>query len=63
MWKLTRLSAMRQLNLNYGTLYLNNTPRHWGANNGCLNMLPRMLGDGRQLRVVVPGQWIKSLAE
>ncbi|HWB05276.1 MAG TPA: RHS repeat-associated core domain-containing protein [Verrucomicrobiales bacterium] len=49
-------SAMRQLDLNEATLYLNNLPCSWGSANGCANMLPRMLGEGRSLRVVVPGQ-------
>ena len=51
------VSAMRQLGLSDATLYLNNVPCEWGAGNGCVNMLPRMLGPGRQLRVVVPGQF------
>jgi len=50
------VSAMRQLNLNEATLYLNKIPCEWGSKNGCLNMLPRMLGEGRKLRVIVPGE-------
>ena len=47
-------SAMRQLGLNEGTLYLTQTPCVWRNGGGCNAMLPRMLGEGRQLRVVVP---------
>jgi hypothetical protein len=49
-------SAMRQLGLNDATLYLNQVPCVWRNGGGCNAMLPRMLGEGRQLRVVVPGQ-------
>jgi hypothetical protein len=48
-------SAMRQLRLNEATLYLNQAPCV-NLRGGCEAMLPRMLGEGRQLRVVVPGQ-------
>lgn len=48
-------SAMRQLRLNDATLYLNQVPCV-SSRGGCEVMLPRMLGEGRQLRVVVPGQ-------
>lgn len=49
-------SAMRQLGLDDATLYLNQAPCVWSNGGGCNAMLPRMLGKGRQLRVVVPGQ-------
>jgi len=49
-------SAMRQLGLNDATLYLNQTPCIWSNGSGCNSMLLRMLGRGRQLRVVVPGR-------
>ena len=49
-------SAMRQLGLNEATLYLNQTPCVWRNGGGCSTMLPRMLGEGTQLRIVVPGQ-------
>jgi len=48
-------SAMRQLGLDEATLYLNQVPCI-SSRGGCERMLPRMLGEGRQLRVVVPGQ-------
>jgi RHS repeat-associated protein len=50
-------SAMRQLKLPSGTLYLNRVPCEWGTRNGCKNMLPYMLGEGRNLRVIVPGEF------
>ncbi len=53
------VSAMRQLGLNDATLYLNRLPCIWRNGNGCNAMLPRMLGEGRQLRVVVPGEMDK----
>ena len=49
-------STMRQLGLNDATLYLNQMPCVWSNGSGCNSMLPRMLGGGRQLRVVVPGE-------
>jgi hypothetical protein len=49
-------SAMRQLGLDDATLYLNQTPCVWRNGGGCNAMLPRMLGEGRQLTLVVPGQ-------
>lgn len=48
--------AMRQLGLKDATLYLNQLPCVWRNGGGCNAMLPRMLGEGRQLRVVVPNQ-------
>jgi hypothetical protein len=47
-------AAMQNLGLTDGTLYLNRIP--CGGIRGCDAMLPRMLGPGSQLRVVVPGQ-------
>ena len=47
-------AAMEDLGLSEATLYLNRIP--CGGIRGCDALLPRMLGEGRQLRVVVPGQ-------
>jgi hypothetical protein len=47
-------AAMDMLGIDDATLYLNRIP--CGSVRGCNALLPRMLGEGRQLRVIVPGQ-------
>ena len=46
-------AIMRQQGLDEATLYINNPP--CGGVQGCDYLLPRMLPEGSQLRIVAPG--------